>query len=73
MNYTKEELIEEIKELMKINDNETIDINPNYLEYFQEDELLDIIKQLYSRKENISSITTSYLDEIYEKTKKDEI
>jgi len=34
---------------------------------------VDIIKQLYGRKENISSITSSYLDEIYEKTKKDEI
>ncbi|APW65829.1 MULTISPECIES: hypothetical protein [Arcobacteraceae] len=69
----KEELIAEIKELMKVNDNEIIDINPNYLEYFQEEELVDIIKQLYGRKENISSITSSYLDEIYEKTKKDEI
>lgn len=70
---TKEELIAEIKELMKINENETIDINPNYLQYFQEEELEDIIKQLNGRKENISSITSSYLDEIYEKTKKDEI
>ena len=69
----KEELIEEIKELMKINEGEKIDINPNYLEYFQEEELEDIINQLNGRKRNISSITSSYLDEIYEKTKKDEI
>ena len=69
----KEKLIEQIKELMKINENETIEINPNYLEYFQVEELEDIIKQLNGRKDNISSITSSYLDEIYEKTKKDEI
>lgn len=69
----KNELIEQIKGLIKINKNETIDINPNYLEYFQIEELEDIIKQLNDRKESISSITSSYLDEIYEKTKKDEI
>ena len=69
----KEKLIEQIKELMKINKDETIEINPKYLEYFQVEELEDIIKQLNGRKDNISSITSSYLDEIYEKTKKDEI
>jgi hypothetical protein len=69
----KEELIAQIKELVKVNKNEVIDINPNYLEYFQEEELQDIIKQLTGRKENVSAITADYLDEIYEKTKKDEI
>jgi len=69
----KKELIEQIKELIKTNKNETIDINPNYLEYFQEEELENIIKQLNGRKENISSITSDYLDEIYDKTKKNEI
>lgn len=69
----KEELIAQIKELLKINKNEVIDINPSYLEYFQEEELIDIINQLNGRKENISAITSDYLDEIYEKTKKDEI
>ena len=39
----KQELIENIKELIKINPNDTIEINPNYL------------------------------DEIYQKTKKDEL
>ena len=34
----KEELIVQIKELLKINKNDVIDINPNYLEYFQEEE-----------------------------------
>ena len=39
----------------------------------QQQELLEIQKQLEYRKENISKITNNYLDEIYQKTKKDEI
>ncbi len=69
----KQEIIENIKRLIKINPDETIEINPNYLEYFDVEELLDIQKQLEFRKENISKITNNYLDEIYRKTKKDEI
>ena len=69
----KNEIIENIKKLIKINPEETIEINPNYLEYFDEEELLDIQKQLEFKKENISKITNNYLDEIYQKTKKDEI
>lgn len=69
----KQQLIENIKKLIKINPQETIEINPNYLEYFDEEELLDIQKQLEFKKENISKITNNYLDEIYQKTKKDEI
>ena len=69
----KEQIIQNIKELIKINPNDTIEINPNYLEYFDEEELLDIQKQLEYKKENISKISNSYLDEIYQKTKKDEI
>lgn len=69
----KNEIIENIKKLIKINPEETIEINPNYLEYFNEEELLDIQKQLEYKKENISKISNNYLDEIYQKTKKDEI
>ena len=69
----KKEIIENIKELIKINPNDSIEINPNYLEYFEEEELLEIQKQLEYRKDNISKITNNYLDEIYQKTKKDEI
>ena len=61
----KQELIENIKELIKI--------NPNYLEYFEVEELLDIQRQLELKKKDISKITNNYLDEIYQKTKKDEI
>ena len=69
----KQILIEEIKELIKINPNDSIEINPKYLEYFDEEELLNIKKELELRKENISKISNNYLDEIYEKKKKDEI
>ena len=69
----KKELIENIKNLIKINPTETIDINPNYLEYFDVEELLDIKNQLERKKEDISNISKDYLDEIYQKTKKDEI
>jgi hypothetical protein len=69
----KQEIIENIKELIKINPEETIEINPNYLEYFEVEELLEIQKQLEFKKQNITKITSNYLDEIYEKTKKDEI
>ncbi len=69
----KNEIIEKIKELIKINPNDYVEINPNYLEYFEEEELLEIQKQLEYRKDNISKITNNYLDEIYQKTKKDEI
>lgn len=69
----KEELIEEIKELLKIAKSDSIEINPNYLNYFEEEELIDIKKQLLFKKQNISKISSNYLDEIYEKTKKDEL
>ena len=69
----KTQIIENIKKLIKINPEESIEINPNYLEYFDVEELLDIQKQLEYKKENISKISNNYLDEIYQKTKKDEI
>ena len=69
----KKELIEEIKELIKVNPNDSIEINEKYLVYFDEEELLDIKNRLLARKENISKISNTFLDEIYEKTKKDEI
>ena len=69
----KTQIIENIKKLIKINPEESIEINQNYLEYFDIEELLDIQKQLEFKKENISKLSVDYLDEIYEKTKKDEI
>lgn len=69
----KEKLIEEIKDLIKVSKDEEIFINPNYLNYFEEKELIDIKDKLRQQKENISTISSSYLDEVYEKTKKDEL
>ena len=69
----KEELIKEIKELLKIDENENIDINPNYLNYFDEDELKDIVFRLIEKKVEQKEGNSVYLDEIYQKTKKDDI
>ena len=69
----KEELIKEIKELLKTDENENIDINPNYLNYFDEDELKDIVFRLIEKKVKQKEGNQSYLDEIYQKTKKDDI
>lgn len=69
----KKQIIENIKRLININPEDTVEINPNYLEYFDEEELLDIQKRLEYKKENISKLSVDYLDEIYAKTKKDEI
>ena len=69
----KEELIKEIKELIKVSNEDSIEINPNYLNYFEEEELSDIKKQLLEKKSSMSSVSSGYLDELYEKTKKDEL
>ncbi len=69
----KEELVEEIKELLKVTKNDTIEINPKYLDYFEADELEDIRDQLLGRKKNINSNNVDFLDELYEKTKKNEL
>ncbi|OCL87006.1 hypothetical protein AAX26_01314 [Aliarcobacter thereius] len=69
----KKELIEEIKELLKISSNEKIDINPNYLNYFDEDELKDIVFRLIDKKVEHKKGNSTYLDEIYLKAKKNDI
>ncbi|MDX4050498.1 hypothetical protein Q6A89_01855 [Aliarcobacter skirrowii] len=69
----KEELINEIKELLKSSDDDAIQINPNYLNYFSEDELKDIVFRLIDKKVEQQNGNQSYLDEIYQKTKKDDI
>ena len=69
----KKEIIENIKKLIKINPEDSIEINHKYLEYFELEELLDIQKRLEYKKENISKLSVDYLEEIYQKTKKDEI
>lgn len=67
----KEELIEEIKLLISSKKDETIEINPNFLNYFQIEELLSIRDDLIVKKSKIRETTFDYLEEIYEKTKED--
>lgn len=69
----KEDLIEEIKELIKTKKDEEIFINPSYLEYFILEELEEIKYNLQKKKEEFSKLNSTYLDEIYEKTKKDKL
>ncbi|MBL3519944.1 MULTISPECIES: hypothetical protein [Arcobacteraceae] len=73
MKSLKEELIKEIKELIKTNQDENIFINPNYLNYFSEDELEDIKYTLEIKKKEFNNRNLDYLDEIYNKTKEDKI
>jgi len=69
----KEELIEEIKVLISTNADENIEINPEFLQYFELEELISIRDTLIMRKNNIRENTFDYLDELYEKTKEDSI
>ncbi|WP_418180715.1 hypothetical protein ACNSOL_01150 [Aliarcobacter lanthieri] len=73
MKSLKEELIKEIKELIKTNQDENIFINPNYLNYFSEDELEDIKYTLEIKKKEFNNRNLDYLDKIYNKTKEDKI
>lgn len=69
----KEELIEEIKVLISTNKNERVEINPEFLQYFEIDELIEIRDNLVIKKSKIRENTFDYLDELYEKTKEDSI
>ncbi len=67
----KNEIIEDIKKLIITAEDDSIEINPNFLEYFQLDELISIKEQLSIKKSKIRESTFDYLDELYEKTKED--
>ncbi|WP_072680679.1 hypothetical protein [Arcobacter sp. LA11] len=69
----KEELIEEIKVLISTNKEESIEINPDFLQYFELEELISIRDNLIIKKNKIRESTFDYLDELYEKTKEDSI
>ena len=69
----KEDLIEEIKNLIKTAKEYEVFINPAYLEYFTFEELEEIKDTLQRKKDDFLKINSSYLDEIYEKTKKDKL
>lgn len=63
---TKTELIEEIKHLISV-DGTSTEINPNYLEYFTDEELLEMKEDLINKKLNVVETTKEYVDELYEK------
>jgi len=63
---TKKDLIEEIK-LLITSDGSSVDINPNYLEYFTLEELNEIKIDLLLKKKNVISSTKEYVDELYDK------
>jgi len=62
----KKALIKEIQHLITVDGTNT-DINPNYLEYFMEEELEEIKNELLIKKENTNKSTKEYVNELYEK------
>lgn len=69
----KKTLIEDIKELIKTNKEDVIEINPKFLDYFTQEELESIRDDLVIKKLTQKDNNSLFLDEIYEKTKKDKI
>jgi hypothetical protein len=63
---TKLELIDEIKHLISVDGAET-EINPNYLEYFEHEELVEMKEDLILKKLNVVETTKEYVNELYEK------
>jgi len=62
---TKKEILQQIKSLIDSTGN-IIEINPKYLEYFNENELLEIKEQLESKKENKTNYN-NIIDDIFQK------
>ena len=62
----KEQLIEEIKHLIDVDNSKSVTINPNYLEYFTLEELIDIKTELVSKKEkeNQNKFVEQYVEEL---------
>ena len=67
----RENLIEEIKELITTSENDSIDINPKLLTYFTDEELTAMRDDLLRKKLNLREENAQWLVELYEKTKKD--
>jgi len=64
----KQQLIDQIKFLIGCNDKPT-EIDPNLLQYFDEDELIAIRDNLLQSKKDLHQQSIKWLDELYEKTK----
>ena len=69
----KEQLIQDIKVLINSSDEPLVEINPKFLEYFTNEELVALKEDLVFKKRNFMQNNAQWLDEIYQKTKKDEI
>jgi hypothetical protein len=68
----KNYVIDEIKSLIS-STGEVIEINPKFLEYFDLEELYDIKENLLRKKEQFRENNKEFLEQIYEKTKINEI
>jgi hypothetical protein len=64
---SKEELIDEILLLINTNDNKKINFNPNYIEYFEVDELIEIRDVLLNKKEQNKTPSRDLIDDIFAK------
>lgn len=69
----KQTLLEEIKALINSSDEPLVEINPKYLEYFTDDELIALKEDLIVKKRDFLKNNSQWLNDIYEKTKKDEL
>ncbi len=67
----REELEKEIKELIATKKDDVIEINPNLLKYFTEEELLGVRDSLLDKKTNFREENAPWLAQLYENTKKD--
>ncbi len=67
-NQDRENIIEEIKELISTNDKPT-EIEPSLLKYFDDEELISTRDTLLSKKIYLKEETIKWFDELYEKVK----
>jgi hypothetical protein len=58
-------IIDEIKHLISVDGSNT-HINPNYLDYFELEELEEIKDTLLTKKANKDKFTTNYVNELFE-------
>ncbi len=63
----KNRLIKEIIELIDKNGSSKTDINPNYLEYFEMEDLIDMKDGLLRNSEDFKKDNNNFLDEIFSK------
>ncbi len=63
----KQILKKEILELINANGPNTTDINPNYLEFFEIEDLIEMRDTLKLHSENFTKDNNNYLDEIFSK------